>query len=99
MDQRIIDLYDSFTHGGISRRVFLDRLAHRRLSAVALLPLLQNDYARAAVVAPTTHGSPSNRVYDAGGARIGCCDPRPAVMALEIGGEPAASLESKSSAP
>jgi len=26
MDQRIIDLYDGFTHGGISRRAFLDRL-------------------------------------------------------------------------
>ena len=27
MDQHIIDLYDRFTHGGINRRDFLDRLA------------------------------------------------------------------------
>ena len=27
MDQRIINLYDRFTHGGMSRREFLDRLA------------------------------------------------------------------------
>jgi carboxymethylenebutenolidase len=27
MDQRVINLYDRFTHGGISRRQFLDRLA------------------------------------------------------------------------
>ncbi len=27
MDQKIIDLYDRFTHGGINRREFLDRLA------------------------------------------------------------------------
>ena len=27
MDPRIIRLYDQFTHGGISRREFLDRLA------------------------------------------------------------------------
>jgi carboxymethylenebutenolidase len=54
MDQRIIDLYDRFTHGGCSRREFLDRLAAIAGSAAAagaLLPLLQNDYARAAVVA------------------------------------------------
>jgi len=27
MDQRIINLYDRFTHGALSRRDFLDRLA------------------------------------------------------------------------
>ena len=50
MDQRIIDLYDSFTHGGISRREFLDRatgLVGSAAAAAALLPLLQNDYAKA----------------------------------------------------
>ena len=55
MDQRIIDLYDDFTHGGISRRHFLDRLADiagSTAAALALLPLLQNNYARAAMVAP-----------------------------------------------
>ena len=54
MDQRIISLYDRFTHGGISRREFLDRLTELAGSAaagVALLPLLQNDYAQAAIVA------------------------------------------------
>jgi carboxymethylenebutenolidase len=54
MDQRIIDLYDRFTHGGMSRRAFLDRLTEFAGSAAAatvLLPLLQNDYAQAAIVA------------------------------------------------
>jgi carboxymethylenebutenolidase len=54
MDQRIIDLYDRFTHGGISRRAFLDQLALLAGSAAAaagLLPLLANDYAKAAIVA------------------------------------------------
>jgi carboxymethylenebutenolidase len=53
MDQRIIDLYDDFTHGGMNRRAFLDRLAEvagSGAAALALLPLLQNDYARAATV-------------------------------------------------
>jgi carboxymethylenebutenolidase len=54
VNQDIINLYDRFTHGGMSRRDFLDRLvelAGSSAAAVALLPLLQNDYARAAIVA------------------------------------------------
>ncbi|ADH87948.1 Carboxymethylenebutenolidase [Ancylobacter novellus DSM 506] len=53
MDQRIIDLYDRFTHGQIGRRDFMEKLATIAGSAAAasaLLPLLANDYARAAVV-------------------------------------------------
>src|SRR2546428_673216 len=53
MDQRIINLYDRFTHGALSRRDFLDRLAElagSAAAAAALLPLLQNDYAQAAMV-------------------------------------------------
>jgi carboxymethylenebutenolidase len=74
MDQRIIELYDSFTHGGISRREFLDRLAGiagSSAAALALLPLLQNDYARAAIVAPDDARLAIDEVsYDAGGTRI-----------------------------
>ena len=54
LDQRIINLYDHFTHGGLNRRDFLDqlsRLAGSTAAAAALLPLLQNDYAKAAIVA------------------------------------------------
>lgn len=54
MDQRIIELYDQFTHGRMNRRDFLDRLAGiagSAAAAAALLPLLQNDYARAAMIA------------------------------------------------
>lgn len=53
MDQRVINLYDKFTHGDISRRDFIDRLATMTGStaaAAALLPLLKNDYAQAAIV-------------------------------------------------
>jgi carboxymethylenebutenolidase len=52
IDQRIINLYDHFTHGGIDRRAFLDRLttlAGSAAAAAALLPLLQNNYAQAIV--------------------------------------------------
>lgn len=54
MDQKIIDLYDSYTHGGMNRRQFLDRLATMAGStaaATALLPLLENNYALAQTVA------------------------------------------------
>ena len=74
MDQKIIDLYDRFTHGGMNRRQFLDRLAEiagSSAAAVALLPLLQNDYARAAIVAPDDARLAIDTVfYDAPGARI-----------------------------
>ena len=53
--QPIIDLYDRFTHGGMDRRTFLDRLATLAGSApaaAALLPLLAPDPTKAAVVPP-----------------------------------------------
>ncbi len=53
MDQKIISLFDKYTHGGMSRRDFLDKLgqaAGSATAALALLPLLENNYAQAAVV-------------------------------------------------
>jgi carboxymethylenebutenolidase len=74
MDQRIIELYDHFTHGVIDRRTFLDRLAEvagSTAAAIAILPLLKNDYARAAVVAPDDARLAIDTVsYDASGTRI-----------------------------
>jgi carboxymethylenebutenolidase len=54
MDQKIINLYDSYTHGFISRRDFLDRLtpmAGSATAAAALLPMLHSNYALADTVA------------------------------------------------
>lgn len=74
MDQRIINLYDNFTHGGMSRREFLDRLATMTGStaaAAALLPLLQNDYAKAAIVAEADPRLAIDRVsYDSPKGKI-----------------------------
>jgi carboxymethylenebutenolidase len=53
MNQTIIDLYDRYTHGHISRRSFLDRLAvlaGGTAAATAILPLLHNNYALAETV-------------------------------------------------
>jgi carboxymethylenebutenolidase len=54
MDRRIIELYDEYTHAPLERRVFLRRLAALTGSAAAafaVLPVLENNYARAAIVA------------------------------------------------
>ena len=55
VDARAIALYDEYTHAPLPRRVFLERLAMiagGATAAAALLPVLENNYARAAVVEP-----------------------------------------------
>ena len=54
LSQEIIDLYDDFTHGHLSRRAFMERLALMAggvSAASAALGVLANDYARAALIA------------------------------------------------
>jgi len=74
LDQNIIELYDKFTHGGMSRRYFLDRLAQiagSTAAALALMPILENNYAQAQVVAENDDRLAIARVeYDAGGIKI-----------------------------
>ncbi|MEQ9200801.1 MAG: dienelactone hydrolase family protein, partial [Rhodospirillales bacterium] len=56
MDQKIIALYDEYTHAPLPRRVFMTRLAKivgGTAAAYALLPVLENRYAQAAIVAET----------------------------------------------
>jgi carboxymethylenebutenolidase len=55
LDPKIIALYDEYTHAPLPRRVFLERLvalAGSSAAAAALLPMLDNNYANAAVVEP-----------------------------------------------
>lgn len=52
MDQRIINLYDEYTHKPLNRQEFLKRLtmlAGGTAAAMSLLPLLENNYANATV--------------------------------------------------
>jgi len=74
VDQRIIDLYDAYTHGHLDRRAFMRRLARLvggAAAAAALMPLLANDYAGAATVAEDDPRLATERVaYDSGKARI-----------------------------
>ncbi|HOP20579.1 MAG TPA: dienelactone hydrolase family protein, partial [Amphiplicatus sp.] len=54
ISQSIIDLYDAYTHGAMARREFMKRLAKAAggaAAAQAIMPLLANDYARAAIIA------------------------------------------------
>jgi len=53
MDQKIIDLYDDFIHGGMNRRAFLERLTvmvGSTAAATTALSLLQSDFAHAQLV-------------------------------------------------
>ncbi|MCA3561975.1 MAG: dienelactone hydrolase family protein [Aestuariivirga sp.] len=53
MEQKFIDLFDRYTHGGMNRRDFLERLtalAGSSAAATALLPVLENNYAQAEMV-------------------------------------------------
>lgn len=53
MDQQIINLYDEYTHKPLPREVFLKRLAvlvGSTAAAMAILPMLENNYAVAATV-------------------------------------------------
>jgi carboxymethylenebutenolidase len=55
IDQELLNLYDGFAHGLITRRQFLDRagtIAGAGVSVAALLSSLCPDYARAAQVSP-----------------------------------------------
>ncbi|MEW5984553.1 MAG: dienelactone hydrolase family protein [Acidobacteriota bacterium] len=74
MDQHYIDLYDQYAHGATSRRDFLDRLAKAAggtAAAMALLPLLENDYALAQTVAETDPRVTTSKVeYDAAGGKM-----------------------------
>ena len=93
MDQKIINLWDNFTHSRINRREFMEeltKLVGSTAAAVALLPLLQNDYARAAIVAADDGRLASERVsYDSPKGRISgylvrpkSMGKRPAVIAI-----------------
>ncbi len=53
MDQKIINLFDRFTHGGMNRRDFMEKLsllAGSTAAATAILPLLENNYAQADIL-------------------------------------------------
>ncbi|MFA9452754.1 MAG: dienelactone hydrolase family protein [Candidatus Aminicenantaceae bacterium] len=54
MDQKILDLYENYANGSLDRRGFLKRLAFLAggtAAACTMLPLLENSYLRAQVVA------------------------------------------------
>lgn len=69
MDQRIIDLYDEYTHAPLERRMFIKRLtalAGSTAGAMAVLPLLESNYAFAATVPPNDARIEASHVTYAG---------------------------------
>jgi carboxymethylenebutenolidase len=71
MRQEIIDLYDAYTHERLDRRIFMDRLARMAggtAAAAALIPVLQANYAKAAIVPPDDARLQTERVTFPGAA-------------------------------
>ena len=71
VDQKIIDLYDKYTHEPLERRVFLTRLAELTGSvaaALALVPLLEANQAHAAMVPAEDQRLETGRVTYPGAA-------------------------------
>lgn len=71
MDQKYINLFDRFTHGGMNRRDFMEKLtllAGSSTAATALLPLLENNYARADILPEGDPRIVSQTLEFAGGA-------------------------------
>lgn len=65
MRQEIIALYDEYTHKGMDRRVFMERLAALAggmAAAAALVPLLEANYAHAAMTDPDDPSLTTERV-------------------------------------
>jgi carboxymethylenebutenolidase len=81
MDQKIIDLYDGYIHGQMSRRDFIDRaaaLVGSAAVAAGLLPLLSSDYARAETIPATDPRLASERIsYDTPRGKVSAYLSRP----------------------
>ncbi|MHB1191987.1 MAG: dienelactone hydrolase family protein [Longimicrobiales bacterium] len=74
MNPAILDLYDRFTHGGMSRRAFLDQLARLvggPAAAMAVLPLLRDDHGWHGVPWDAQELVISEPEWDANGVRMG----------------------------
>ena len=74
MKQEVINLYDEYVHGGMSRRAFLDRLAQTvggSAAALAMLPVLENNYGQTPVVAADNKSLVTGKAdYDAAGTKM-----------------------------
>jgi len=81
VDQKIIELYSNYVHGGMERRNFMGRLARLAggsAAALALLPRLQANYTEAQIVpADDSRLNISRAEYGAGADRISGCLARP----------------------
>jgi len=74
LDQRIIDLFDQFTHGVITRQEFMRRLtvfAGSTVAAMAILPKLELDFADANTTAEAANEIETRYVeYESNGKKI-----------------------------
>lgn len=81
MDQRIINLFDEFTHKPLGREEFMTRLkaiTGSTAAALAILPLLEVNYAKAATIPDQDDRITTDRInYDGDGATMKAYVARP----------------------
>src|SRR5688572_20666173 len=74
MDQRIINLFDEYTHKPLTREDFLRRLTKltgSTAAAMAVLPLLEVNYAKAETIAPQDDRLVTERItYEGDGTTV-----------------------------
>lgn len=74
MDQRIINLFDEYTHAPLSREVFMKRLTAltgSTAAALAILPMLEVNYAKAATITDQDDRLTTERItYPGDGSEI-----------------------------
>src|ERR1700741_2674475 len=89
MDQRIINLYDEYTHKPLTREVFLKRLAMITGSmtlALSLAPLLESNHAKAATIREDDEELETETIaYNANGITMYAYTAKP-VKRLSMGG-------------
>lgn len=89
MDQRIINLYDEYTHKPLTREVFLKKLAIITGSmtlALTVLPLLESNYAKAVTVSPQDDKLETEMIlYDANGVSMQAYTAKPK-KGINLGG-------------
>lgn len=81
MDQRIINLFDEYTHTPLTREVFIQRLTKltgSTAAALALLPMLEVNYAKAATISQQDDRLATERItYPGDGAEMKAYVARP----------------------
>src|SRR4051812_32780442 len=88
VDRRIIDLYNEYVHTSLPRRAFLERLAKiagGSAAALAVLPLIEPNYAQARQVEPDAKRLKCERIeFNGPNGKVKAYSARPAKIKRDV---------------